>query len=224
MHPSLKTTHSCFRQDTRSIYLVFANQFLKFITEDGSGKRARRSSADLHAIRSQARKYGVLERQRQHAASQKPLKDDHRILQRASDKTHAHPLMPTPDATWCSPHTSWVDSSDVGSSNQETDPQILSQMGNLLVEVQGAQAKYRPVIRARPAKFHEASGKHALQRQALQRMGPQTNLGGGKADPFESYPIKGQPYAHMLMDHCKSLHFVLLQLRKFPDRQAANLL
>lgn len=224
MRPSLETTHFCFRQHTQPIYPVFADSLLKFITEDGSGKRARRSSPAMHAIRSQARKHGLLERQRRHAASQGSYKDGHQSLQIASDRTHVHPSMPISDATCCSLYTSWVCSEGVDSSNQEVDPQNSGQMAYLLAETQDVQAKYRPVIRASLGKVHEASRKHALQRQALQRMGPETYPGGGRADPFESYPIKGQPYAHILIDHCKSLRFVLLRLGKFPDRQAANLL
>jgi hypothetical protein len=132
--------------------------------------------------------------------------------------------MPISDATCCSLHTSWVCSERVDSSYQEVDPQNSGQMAYLLIETQDVQAKHRPVIRAGLGKVHEASRIHALQRQALQRLGPQTDLGGGRADPFESFPIKVQAYAHRLIDHCKSMRLVLLRLGNFPDRQAANLL
>jgi hypothetical protein len=169
----------------------------------------------MHAIRSQARKHSLLERQRRCAASQGSYKDGHQSLQVASDRTHVHPLMLVSDATGCPPHTSQVCSEGAGSPNQEVDRQNSGQMAYLLVETQDVQAKYPPVRRASLEKVYEASRKHALQRQALQRMGPQTDLGSGRADPFESSPINGQPYVHILIDHCKSLRFVLLWLASF---------
>jgi len=177
----------------------------------------------MHAIRSRARHHGILERRRRHAALQDSYKDGHRSLQVAPDRTCVHPSIPIADATCSSLHACWVCSDGVDSSNQEVDLQSSRQAAFLLVETQEVQAKDRPVIRGSRV-IHEAIKRHALQRQAFQGMGPQTVLSGSRADPFETFPIKGQPYAHILLDHCKSFLFVLLRLGKFPDRQVANLL
>jgi hypothetical protein len=202
---------------------VFTDWPVKFITEDGTGKRAKRNSAAMHSIRSQARKHALLERRQRHAASHGSYKHGYRTVQTTSGRADIHSSMQIPDAT-SSAHTCCVCAEGANPSNQEDDPRNSGQMAQLLVEIQDVQAEYRPVIRANPRKPHEASRNHALQRQALQRISPQTNLGGGRADPFESYPIKGEPYDHILIDHCKSLRFVLLRLGKFPEREAANLL
>lgn len=37
----------------------------------------------------------------------------------------------------------------------------------------------------------------------INAMSPQTVLGAGRVDPFESFPIKGQAFVHDLVDHCK---------------------
>jgi len=42
------------------------------------------------------------------------------------------------------------------------------------------------------------------------RVSPLTILGAGRVDPFDSLPIKSQPYIYKLLDYCKILLFICL--------------
>jgi len=48
-----------------------------------------------------------------------------------------------------------------------------------------------------------------------QRMSLQTILGAGRINPFDTYPIKAQPYVHRLVDHCRIFLFLHLLPVKF---------
>jgi hypothetical protein len=47
-----------------------------------------------------------------------------------------------------------------------------------------------------------------LESQRQQQISPQTILGAGRVDPFQSYPIQTEPFMHQLVDYCESLLFI----------------
>lgn len=171
----------------------------------------------MHAIRSQARKYGLLERQRRHAAAQGFLKDRHRSLRLSSDKTQTQPSRHAPDARSCTCVECTYPSS------QDIEPQLSHEVACMLMGSEDISAENKSDILARSGRLQEAGRLREIQRLILQRTSPHTRLGAGRVDPFQCYPIKAEPYVDNLVDHCKSLRLVTIwSLRQSAGREIAN--
>jgi hypothetical protein len=199
----------------------------------------------MFAVRSHARKYATIERQRRENPIRGRLRDRHPLVQIAPDPGHAMSLLPREDAE---PSSVEIDEFSIISANllahMDTNKDIISKgkspssyesadfeaadssnplldaqrsvkmtitsSGDFLMEVQERGDDDGVWVCLPPMRV----GRH-FGSQAQGRISPLTILGAGRIDPFQSYPIKTQPYMHQLVDHCKLSQFLHLQLGDF---------
>jgi len=199
---ALETTPFRFRQHPSP---DFADWLLKFITEDGSGKRAKRNSAEMHAIRSQARKHGLLERQRRHAATQGAIRDRHQSLRSSSAEFRTQPYLHLQDVRSCT----CVECAYAYS--QEIERQFSHEGAYWLTGSEDGLTEYESGMLARSGTGQQPHRLRDIQRQIMHQFSPQTMLGAGRVDPFQCYPIKAEPYVHNLVDHCKRWLFITIK-------------
>jgi hypothetical protein len=210
----------------------------KFIQEHG--RRAPSSSPAMFAVRSQARKYAALERHRREQWFQGRIKDHLRSVQMVPNPAFVEPLVTGSNSESSSlgtdegdemaaglptnidtrqeisesrshlPGTEGLDDGDsttclVATSHSDGNTTLISSK----LRAERRENQYRNLV---SVNLSRARNIRHSQSQHWQRISPQTILGAGRVDPFQSYPIYAQPYMHNLIDHCKSLHFTVLFL------------
>lgn len=168
----------------------------------------------MFMIRSQARKYITLERQRQQETT------SHRSPHKLASiqplihaPTGANAIKPFDQSNEIEDVVSSAEVEDLISSSHVKDKQNLDHTAHASVNTAGIPANLsregsgicifagKGSLRDDRVRLHRqsvlASSSHTVQ----------TILGAGRVDPFQSYPVKVQPYMHNLVDHCKTCHF-----------------
>jgi hypothetical protein len=179
-------------------------------------------------VRSHARKFAALERQRRENPIQGRLKDHHRLIPKAPSPAHIRPLLIKKVVehgsaelkeldtgkrkvlgSYQSADSKAADSSNSWLDLQHSVKKTITSSSDFLMVVQERDDDDGVLVCLSPIRVRH------FESQARGQSSPFTILGAGRVDPFQSYPIKAEPYMHQLVDHCKFSNFVQFQLGDF---------